>query len=101
MSDNEHSPLDPLGLEALGRIIAAAKGGASGVDHIERVFQSVKSSYAALQDRYRLLKESNRLLAEEVAWLRDQCDDFAQERSELMSRLSHAHSDGKRPESGR
>jgi hypothetical protein len=88
MSKTNTPKTDPLGLEQLGRAISEAGGDPNGVERIAAVYQAVMSSYTALQDRYRLIKESNRLLAEEVAWLRDQCDDFAVERSELSDRLA-------------
>ena len=69
---------DPLGLVSLGDAIATAKGEAD-LARIDEMYQKVMRRYTALQDRYRLLKASNRQLAEEVAWLRDQCDDFALE----------------------
>ena len=92
MSEIKTPKTDPLGLERLGRVIGEASGDPSGIERIAAVYQAVMSGYTALQDRYRLLKESNRLLAEEVAWLRDQCDDFAVERSELNDRLAQAGS---------
>jgi cell division protein FtsB len=70
--------LDPIGLTALGETIAAASGD-EGIARINAMYQAVLRRYTALQDRYRLLKAANRQLAEEVAWLRDQCDDFALE----------------------
>ena len=74
---NEKNP-DPIGLRVLGEAIATAAG-EEDIAHIDEVYQMVTRRYTALQDRYRLLKASNRQLAEEVAWLRDQCDDFALE----------------------
>ena len=87
MTDNTPKR-DPLGLTQLGLVIEEAKTDPDGVSKIATVYQAVMSSYTALQDRYRLLKESNRALAEEVAWLGDQCDDFAMERGELTHRLT-------------
>ena len=99
MSDKNTPVKDPLGLEHLGRIIEMAADDPNGLARIASVYQAVMSSYTALQDRYRLLKESNRLLAEEVAWLRDQCDDFAVERSELCD--GPASSERPKKKSGR
>lgn len=84
------SPLnteDPLGLASLGRTIDEATPDKLGIDRIAKSYKAVMASYEALRDRYRLLKASNRQLAEEVAWLRDQCDDFAVERGELIESL--------------
>ncbi len=96
MSDNNQTK-DPLGLAQLGLVIEDAKTDPDGVSKIAAVYQAVMTSYTALQDRYRLMKESNRLLAEEVAWLRDQCDDFAVERGELTRRASGEPSEDTAP----
>jgi hypothetical protein len=88
MSEDSKPTGDPLGLVKLGQVIDEAADAPDGMRRVAAVYQAVMSSYTVLQDRYRLLKESNRLLAEEVAWLRDQCDDFAEERSELNDRLA-------------
>jgi hypothetical protein len=88
MSENSKPKEDPLGLVKLGQVIDEAADAPDGMKRVAAVYQAVMSSYTVLQDRYRLLKESNCLLAEEVAWLRDQCDDFAEERSELNDLLA-------------
>ena len=77
-SESNEKMSDPIGLHSLGEAIATAAG-EEDLAHIDEVYQMVMRRYTALQDRYRLLKASNRQLAEEVAWLRDQCDDFALE----------------------
>ena len=74
---NENAP-DPIGLHMLGEAIATAAS-EDDLAQIDEIYQMVMRRYTALRDRYRLLKASNRQLAEEVAWLRDQCDDFALE----------------------
>jgi len=49
------------------------------VEGLERSMENVLAKYELLRDRYALLKRSNSQLADEVAWLRDQCDDLFQE----------------------
>ncbi len=80
MNTSSEKKLDPIGLQSLGEAIATAAG-ENDLARIDELYQLVMRRYTALQDRYRLLKASNRQLAEEVAWLRDQCDDFALELS--------------------
>jgi hypothetical protein len=83
-----NKPGDMLGLEHLGRIIDEATPDRCGIERIADAYRSVMTYYAALQDRYQLLKASNKLLSEELAWLRDQCDDFAVEQTELVEKLA-------------
>ncbi|MBW2277460.1 MAG: hypothetical protein JRF63_08210 [Deltaproteobacteria bacterium] len=47
------------------------------VEHLEQAFSLVAEKYELLRDRYALLKRSNAHLADELSWLRDQCDDLA------------------------
>jgi len=83
---------DPMGLLALGETVSrlahlreneASKGaGRPGrwmidVEHLEQAFSLVAEKYELLRDRYALLKRSNAHLADELSWLRDQCDDLA------------------------
>jgi hypothetical protein len=49
------------------------------VEGLEKSMETVLAKYELLRDRYALLKRSNSQLADEVAWLRDQCDDLFQE----------------------
>lgn len=80
-NESNEKAADPIGLNLLKETIAAVVGKDESA-HIDEVYQMVMRRYTALQDRYRLLKASNRQLAEEVAWLRDQCDDFTLEEGE-------------------
>jgi hypothetical protein len=77
MKKRDDNQSDPLGLVLLGQTIEVAPVDSPEIHRIKAAFDAVMSRYTALQDRYRLLKAANRQLAEEVAWLRDQCDDFA------------------------
>lgn len=88
---------DVLGLDSLGGIIdrleeharAGRAGEAAGaILELASVWRGVRQSYSGLRDRYCLLKQSNRHLADEVAWLRDHVDDFAGERAELGRRIA-------------
>ena len=79
MNDVKNDPFDPLGLLALGSALERMPADVRGISGVTDVYAMVMSRYTALQDRYRLLKAAHRQLAEEVAWLRDQCDDFALE----------------------
>ncbi len=80
MTNNEHyMSYDPLGLEALGQAIEAAKSNPEEVERASILYAKVLYRYNEMRDRYRLLKASSRQLAEETAWLRDQCDDFLME----------------------
>ena len=47
------------------------------IDKLEQAFEQVETKYELLCDRYTLLKENNSQLANELVWLRDQCDDLA------------------------
>lgn len=47
------------------------------VEQLEQTFSVVAEKYELLRDRYALLKRSNAHLADELSWLRDQCDDLA------------------------
>ena len=80
---------DPLGLDELSETVKRLKalrdeegsGGRSTrwavcVDGLEKALDGVVVKYELLRDRYALLKRSNSQLADEVAWLRDQCDDI-------------------------
>lgn len=84
---------DPLGLLHLGQIITQLREPQSSDVLAEKIsllasqYDNTLEAYSLLRDRYQLLKESNALLAEELAWLRDQCDDFAVERAELLGEL--------------
>lgn len=82
---------DPLGLVHLGEIIEHARSRkvdpGQALEAIGSAYLVLEESYRTLRDRYILLKGSNRQLSEEVAWLRDQCDDFALERADLRRRL--------------
>lgn len=88
-----NNPRDSLGLEHLGHVIEEVRPDKRGLAEITDAYRAVMANYRALQDRYQLLKASNRLLAEEVAWLRDQCDDFAVERNELVEKLAKKRRD--------
>ncbi len=88
---------DPLGLHQLGRIIREAKRSGEGADRIEEAYERVLANYCTLTDRYQLMKATARQLAEEVAWLRDQCDDFATERNELIEKLAGRNRDSRPP----
>ena len=79
--ESKQNPSDPLGLDALGRLIDAARTDPSALDLAASAFARTQERYTAMKDRYRLLKASSRQLAEEVAWLRDQCDDFLMEQA--------------------
>lgn len=89
---------DPLGLHQLGRIIHEAKQRGEGMDRVAEAYERVLSSYRALTDRYHMMKASARQLAEEVAWLRDQHDDFAIERNELIDQLTARNRDSRPPQ---
>jgi hypothetical protein len=87
---------DPLGLNRLGQVLAETIASAKlslpsdwveNLSQIEQAYQGTLQAYSLLKDRYRLLKISSRQLAEELAWLRDQCDDFADERAELLDQI--------------
>jgi membrane-bound lytic murein transglycosylase len=67
---------DPLGLEAVRRLIDDALTNPKKLTEAAAAMKQTFRKYTAMKDRYRLLKETSRQLAEEVAWLRDQCDDF-------------------------
>ena len=82
MSETEKTMGDPLGLEALGRWIEAAKSDPDALDRLSDAYEQTLRRYTAMKDRYRLLKASSRQLAEETAWLRDQCDDFIMEQEQ-------------------
>lgn len=79
---------DPLGLEELSEAVKRLarlrdEEGSRGrptrwaacADGLEKALENVLLKYELLRDRYALLKRSNSQLADEVAWLRDQCDD--------------------------
>jgi hypothetical protein len=83
---------DPMGLMALGEAVArlarlredSMGPGESRptrwmicAEQLERAFAVVAEKYELLRDRYALLKRSNAHLADELSWLRDQCDDLA------------------------
>jgi hypothetical protein len=83
---------DPMGLVAVGEVVsrlarlkaeaATSRAGRPGrwalcVDQLEQAFAVLAEKYELLRDRYALLKRSNAQLAEELSWLRDQCDDLA------------------------
>jgi hypothetical protein len=96
-NDQNRQGGDPIGLSGLGQYIGDIRkrpwaqqpgAGRNDLEVLGRVFESVNESYEALQDRYLLLKESNRQLAEEVAWLRDQCDDLSVQRVDFVRRNS-------------
>jgi len=85
-------PDDPMGLLALGEAVSRlarlredAAGEGNGrperwticVEQLEKTFSVVAEKYELLRDRYALLKRSNAHLADELSWLRDQCDDLA------------------------
>lgn len=70
---------DPLGLDVLEQRIEAAQKDPAAIAAVTVAFAHTQERYTAMKDRYRLLKASSRQLAEEVAWLRDQCDDFMME----------------------
>jgi membrane-bound lytic murein transglycosylase len=76
MSNEKNAVRDPLGLETVKRLIDAALTNPKKIIEAAAALERTLSRYTAMKDRYRLLKESSRQLAEEVAWLRDQCDDF-------------------------
>ncbi len=82
-TETKNAPSDPLGLEALSRLIEAARTDPSALDRAARALERTQERYTAMKDRYRLLKASSRQLAEETAWLRDQCDDFLMEQEVL------------------
>lgn len=50
------------------------------VEGLEKALEGATMKYELLRDRYALLKRSNSQLADEVAWLRDQCDDLFTDR---------------------
>lgn len=81
---------DPLGLNALGRLIGEAEADPAKITKVAEMFEHTRRRYTAMKDRYRLLKESSRQLAEETAWLRDQCDDFIVEQESLYEASSFA-----------
>jgi hypothetical protein len=92
---------DPLGLVALGEAIerlvrlrdeafdAAARPARwmSCADGLERAYAAVAEKYELLRDRYALLKRSNAQLADELGWLRDQCDDLASGRLDPLAEV--------------
>ncbi len=88
---SKFSPMgDPMGFDELAETISRLKtlrdeerktGGrpsrwALCVDGLERALEMTTTKYELLRDRYALLKRSNSQLADEVQWLRDQCDDL-------------------------
>ena len=79
---------DPLGIKKLGALIEsldkpAVRGDAQALalalQGLRDGYRIVLAGYENFCDRYRLLKQSSQQLFEEVAWLRDQCDDFCVE----------------------
>jgi hypothetical protein len=91
MSDElKNNDRDPLGLNALGRLIDEAKSDPAKITKVAEMFDRTLRRYTAMKDRYRLLKESSRQLAEETAWLRDQCDDFIMEQESLYEHSAFA-----------
>jgi hypothetical protein len=93
---------DPLGLvalsEALDRLVrlrdetleSAARPArwVICVDALERTFHAVAEKYELLRDRYALLKRGNSQLADELSWLRDQCDDLASGRLDPLAEVA-------------
>lgn len=92
---------DPLGLvalaEAIDRLVrlrdelldSAARPArwVLCVDGIERAYGAVAEKYELLRDRYALLKRGNAQLADELSWLRDQCDDLASGRLDPLAEV--------------
>jgi hypothetical protein len=78
-NNSKDGQFDPLGLYRLGIALEKVVDSTPGISEVNEAYAVVIRRYTALQDRYVLLKAANRQLAEEVAWLRDQCDDFALE----------------------
>ena len=104
---------DPLGLVALGeaidrlaRLRDEALDSAAGrparwvlcVDGLERVYATVAEKYELLRDRYALLKRGNAQLADELSWLRDQCDDLASGRLDPLAEVPPPPGAGPRSE---
>ncbi len=79
MKEGKNPVRDPLGLENLKRLIDAALSNPKSITEAALAMDDTFRRYTAMKDRYRLLKETAAQLAEEVAWLRDQCDDFIME----------------------
>jgi hypothetical protein len=103
---------DPMGLVHLGEVVsrlARLKVEVSGrgtarpgrwvpiVGQLEQSFAVVAEKYELLRDRYALLKRSNAQLAEELSWLRDQCDDLASGRPVGPPRETGGPGDGAKP----
>jgi len=92
---------DPLGLVALGEAIerlarlrdealdSAARPArwVLCVEGLERTYQAVAEKYELLRDRYALLKRGNAQLADELSWLRDQCDDLSSGRLDPLAEV--------------
>ena len=77
----KNESFDPLGLDKLERLIDDVQKDSRRLPELAAAFQRTRERYTAMKDRYRQLKATSRQLAEEVAWLRDQCDDFLMEQA--------------------
>ncbi|MBN2343298.1 MAG: hypothetical protein JXX29_08960 [Deltaproteobacteria bacterium] len=89
--ENSKTVIDPMGLEALEKVIdrlvqlkSESNEAPSGttrfsliVEQLEDRFLQTKQKYELLKDRYSLLKRSNAALCDELVWLRDQLDDLS------------------------
>jgi cell division protein FtsB len=87
-TEQRNAAFDPLGLDRLGKLIDAAQKDPRAVAELVSAFGRTKDRYTAMKDRYRQLKATSRQLAEEVAWLRDQCDDFLMEQAQTEGESS-------------